>query len=396
MIWIFISVVFVGSFILVNMRAVKGPKYSLDELHGVIKALLKRGYENGQLRIEACPKYLFDVRSQPLLEFRKYIHSRGRYGIMLYFSEKSTRWSSQNVLNIQAMCHAQGIAYRAFPDDSDVLQAISVDFGKDAHAAYRFCKHLFVDIFGFSETMKFFALFEHGAEEGVLIEEPHMETRTTGFIQRLASAKREAMFSCYHALYWTRAKHFSSKGQFHRAVAMYTQSIERYPHEAIGYYNRGVMYGRMEQDALAIEDYTRALTYDPNSVEAYCQRGLAYARTGDYERAVEDLTCAIAKDAFDTSAYMERGAIFATCGHYDDALQDFTHVIKLDSTTTYAYRQRGAVYTELGDIEHAMEDFEAFLEGEGATPEHVAEVQEYLTVLRSLSHSRQSHGSNTK
>ncbi len=172
MIWIIISVLMMSSLVLFGLRTLKGIKYSLEALKRTIKALLIRGYSNGILMIEVChSQNVLDFRSTRVLEFRKYIHAPGDYGITLFFPPQKTTWSQTDVQKLQEFCTMHAIPYAmAQKGEKESFEVLSIDFGKDFEWAYTVCKNIFLDVFELDEETKFFALFENGAVEDILID----------------------------------------------------------------------------------------------------------------------------------------------------------------------------------------------------------------------------------
>ena len=73
-------------------------------------------------------------------------------------------------------------------------------------------------------------------------------------------------------------------------IAACSAVIQRDPHNAIAYYNRGLAYGAKDDLDRAVADYTKAIEINPNYASAFDGRGSIYARKGDYTRAVVDVT----------------------------------------------------------------------------------------------------------
>lgn len=59
-----------------------------------------------------------------------------------------------------------------------------------------------------------------------------------------------------------------SDGNYAKAIATYTQAIERDPKYAFAYIGRGDAYGLRGETARAVQDYTTALRLDPDNSAA--------------------------------------------------------------------------------------------------------------------------------
>src|SRR5262249_22792678 len=92
--------------------------------------------------------------------------------------------------------------------------------------------------------------------------------------------------------YFNRGLGYRHKGDPDRAIADYTQAIQRDP-TAAHYNNRGLAYSDKGDLDRAIADYTQAIQRDPKHAKAYTNRCLAYRDRGDLDRAIADCTLAI-------------------------------------------------------------------------------------------------------
>ncbi len=79
----------------------------------------------------------------------------------------------------------------------------------------------------------------------------------------------------------------SSQGNSQRALADFTRSIHLHP-TADGYYQRGLMYQKLDQPKLALADYDAAVTYDPDAPYIYLARARAKRDLGDLPGARAD------------------------------------------------------------------------------------------------------------
>ena len=66
--------------------------------------------------------------------------------------------------------------------------------------------------------------------------------------------------------------------------------IQKSPHKAGGYINRGLTYIEHGQFAQAISDYTKAIEINPQNAENYSNRGNAYNMLGNLPQAIVDYT----------------------------------------------------------------------------------------------------------
>jgi Tfp pilus assembly protein PilF len=80
-------------------------------------------------------------------------------------------------------------------------------------------------------------------------------------------------------------------GDTQAAIDFFTSAIEMggtSPAVAVAYYNRGITYLNLEDEAAAIQDFTGAMNVNPRLHNAYLARGISYRQAGDLERAGSD------------------------------------------------------------------------------------------------------------
>ncbi len=79
-----------------------------------------------------------------------------------------------------------------------------------------------------------------------------------------------------------------TSGKNQEAAEAFTRAIELDPKDAKIYYNRGGVYGRLEDYRRAIREYDKAIELNPKDERAYLNRGFAFAELGDHQQAMED------------------------------------------------------------------------------------------------------------
>ena len=63
------------------------------------------------------------------------------------------------------------------------------------------------------------------------------------------------------------------RGEYNKAIDLYTKAIEIMPSHFKAHFNRGFAYDKLGSYDLAIQDYSQALSIDPNNAYAYYNRG---------------------------------------------------------------------------------------------------------------------------
>ena len=101
------------------------------------------------------------------------------------------------------------------------------------------------------------------------------------------------------------------RGDYDRAIADFTRSIQGDPRNATAYNNRGAAYNGKRDWDRAITDFTEAIRLDPNYAASYRHRGFAYMQRGNFGQARADVDKALQlnpnyQNARDLSAELQR------------------------------------------------------------------------------------------
>ncbi len=129
--------------------------------------------------------------------------------------------------------------------------------------------------------------------------------------------------------YLIRASAHLSTRALNEAEADIGQAIERNPHSAFAYQQRGALNGLRGRYRQSIADYSRSIEIEPR-FGPYFLRGITYLKTRQIALAQEDLTQAIAIDPKQAKAFYWRGIARAVSGRRRLALSDFRKTLALD------------------------------------------------------------------
>ncbi len=132
-------------------RLTKGPARHLDYFERYISWLINKGYSNGTLIIE-------HVSSERFVQFQKYVLSEKNFGIEMSFP--NAKWSKSYFDDLVSYCSSNGHKYRIV-DGSNGMQFLDIDFGTDELSAFRFAGHVFENVFGHTETEKYYGCLEN-------------------------------------------------------------------------------------------------------------------------------------------------------------------------------------------------------------------------------------------
>ena len=115
----------------------------------------------------------------------------------------------------------------------------------------------------------------------------------------------------------------TSKVNFDKVIANFTENIRLDPKDAEAYLNRGVAYLDKGEDDKAIADFTEAIRLNPKDDEAYANRGVAYLGKHEHDKAITDFTEAIRLNPKDAEAYTNRSVAYLRKGETGNSDRDF-------------------------------------------------------------------------
>jgi len=140
-------------------------------------------------------------------------------------------------------------------------------------------------------------------------------------------------------------------------IVLWQDVVQKSPHKARPYINRGWAYYNQGNFIQAMSDYTKAIEINPDLIYPYDDRGLIYARQGELTRAISEYNKAIAINPYYAKVYDDRGVTYLKQDHYLQALADFNKAIKVNPEYVDAYNDRGGFYAQQGKLSQAMIDY---------------------------------------
>ncbi len=99
---------------------------------------------------------------------------------------------------------------------------------------------------------------------------------------------------------------------------------------AVAYTNRGIAYSSRRDYKRALADFTEAIHLAPDNPFPYYNRGNAYFDRKQYERALADFNAAIERGPELALAYYNRGLVHQQLGHRDKSIEDYQRALSLD------------------------------------------------------------------
>lgn len=147
------------------------------------------------------------------------------------------------------------------------------------------------------------------------------------------------------------------QGDYHEAIALLSQLIERHPGNAANYNNRGLIYFQYGDWEKALTDYNIAIALNPKLESAYNNRANYYAACGELEAAVNDYDEALDLNPTYTRAWINRGITLRDLGQYEEALDNFEIALLFEQYEGHIIAERGRTYHVWGDWNCAVADY---------------------------------------
>lgn len=181
--------------------------------------------------------------------------------------------------------------------------------------------------------------------------------------------------------YFGRGKMYHEKGEFRKAIADYTKTIELGPKWVRAYNNRGVLFYKLGAVKLAIKDYTKVIELMPDFAKAYNNRGTVYYELKQDDSALADFNKAIELDPEFAMTYANRGLLYFAMFKDDLALADFNKSIELDSKAVRSYISRADLFSHTNRYRLAIKDLSKVIELDVVNRKaYVARSQSYLAI----------------
>jgi tetratricopeptide (TPR) repeat protein len=122
-----------------------------------------------------------------------------------------------------------------------------------------------------------------------------------------------------------------SRGDLKNALEFLNVAIIIDPKKGRTYYNRAMIYDRLNKKEEAIKDYTSALAYSSDlTLEALSNRSVLFLETGKYKEAINDLDKLIALNSKDEKYYVNRGFAKLQLNNIPGAIEDYKIAVKLN------------------------------------------------------------------
>ncbi|MEM9265204.1 MAG: tetratricopeptide repeat protein [Cyanobacteria bacterium P01_F01_bin.13] len=136
------------------------------------------------------------------------------------------------------------------------------------------------------------------------------------------------------------------------------RTLNRFPHIAETYYNRGGVHYLMGNLFDALQDYDQAIDHKPKYVDALINRGPVHAEQGNYQAALADYQTAMqlmSDLSPDLSiVYHNSGNAYEALGDAENAIESYSQAIRLNPRYIDAYTAQGLLYIKLQNYTQAI------------------------------------------
>ncbi|MDM9384514.1 tetratricopeptide repeat protein [Chlorogloeopsis sp. ULAP01] len=149
----------------------------------------------------------------------------------------------------------------------------------------------------------------------------------------------------------------AQQGDYTEAIALLSQLINRHPHNAIDYNNRGLIYFQCGQRQKAFCDYNKALQLNPKLVSAYNNRANYYAARGELIAAIADYERALDLNPSYVRAWLNQGITWRDLGKFEKAVDNFEMALLFEQLEGHIFAERGRTYHLWGDWNCAITDY---------------------------------------
>lgn len=167
----------------------------------------------------------------------------------------------------------------------------------------------------------------------------------------------------YYYLMSSRAKSYAEKRKLEdKALTDLTEAIRAGTKEALVYESAGVIYQTKGDMANALLLLNKAISLDPQKGRAYYNRAMVFDKINDKEKAINDYNLAlIYSPEMALEVLSNRSVLFLETGKYNEAKIDLDYLISLDDKNFMYYSNRAYSKVQLKDVGGAIEDYRAIL-----------------------------------
>ncbi|EFO64228.1 Tetratricopeptide repeat protein [Giardia lamblia P15] len=148
----------------------------------------------------------------------------------------------------------------------------------------------------------------------------------------------------------------AKRGLWLEAVALYTESIDLIPTNAMTFFNRAKCYFEMHDYHRYVFDISLAIHIEPTNYVFYVARSHGFYMLKKVQEALKDLDYAISETGSSADLFFRRGVCYYDLRRWSDSINDFSRCLEINPAHPSAYSRRGAAYLKLKNGTLAIDD----------------------------------------
>ena len=152
------------------------------------------------------------------------------------------------------------------------------------------------------------------------------------------------------------------RGEFEKAIRVYTSLDSELGQLADLDHNRGYCYEQLGLIERAVENYERCLTKDPQHLSALNNLAAILARQKKYNEAADLFTRIVQRDPTNVLALRNRGLCYFDAGRSEDALVYYNAALSISPDDSQTLFQRGNLRVRREELDLAIADYSAAIQ----------------------------------
>ncbi len=148
--------------------------------------------------------------------------------------------------------------------------------------------------------------------------------------------------------WFEQATAYHQQGSYQQAETIYEKILTQYPSHADSLHLSGLIKGEKGQSLEAIKQITKAIQIHPNFFAYYFNRGLLYQKLNEHQQASDDFRRAILIEPSFLEAWLQLGFQLAQQHRYPEAIAAYQHARTIRAGDPRVLHQLGQLYLSTG------------------------------------------------
>lgn len=137
-------------------------------------------------------------------------------------------------------------------------------------------------------------------------------------------------------------------GNYQKALNLYNEYLELYPHDIKTLYNRGRCFEELGHPSRAAEDFEKVLDREPDNVKALLSLSQYYYNEGKYQSAVNLCAAVTMIEKENYLAHYFKARAHHKNGDVREAIEEYNTVVDLNPDFGFAYFHRSSIWLSIG------------------------------------------------